>query len=256
MTPTALVRTGLLILLALAQSSADSAVRELRSMAAHPRLAPVQSWPGPLSAYQANLRRVFRDAFAPQVRLRALITPSFAPESMVGLRQAGVGHEIFALRPRRQIWLYQAIRHYRYGRASVMSLDGTDPARQSAKESAELARLEKDLPADPADMPLSRCAVTVDPALAAEVIAAWRTMLAAVETEEDLMPGLDGTTYVFSMETGGRSLAGETWTPNEGTAPARLARLAEAMHRYCEKRAPEALVEIKSLARGLAGNPG
>jgi hypothetical protein len=225
-------------------------------MAAHPRLAPVQSWPGPLSAHEVNLRRVFRDAFAPQVRLRALITASFEPESMIGLRRSEAGYEIFALRPKREIWLYQAIRHYRYGRSGVVSLDGGNPAAQSARESAELARLEKDLPADPADMPLSRCSAPVEPALAAGVATAWQTLLEAVDTEENLMPGLDGTTYVFSMETGGRSLAGQTWTPNEGTPPAKLARLAGAMRRYCEAKAPEALLEMEALARDLAGNRG
>jgi hypothetical protein len=117
----------------------------------------------------------------------------------------------------------------------------------------EIARLEKDLPADPGDLPLARCAAAVDEGTAKALTAAWRRMLDAVRADEELMPGLDGTSYHFSMEAEGRALAGETWSPEEGTRPAKLARLAEAMRQYCETKEAPTLDEIRTLARSLGG---
>lgn len=240
------------LLLALAPAAAGE--RRPESMAAHSRLAPVEAAPGPLAAYEADLRRVFRDAFSPDVRLRALVRPSFETEYAVGLRGAKGGYEIFALRPsRQQVWFYQLIKLYRSGRAGVMHVDIMDPKSVPRDESGEeLARLEKDLPPDPGDLPLARCATPIDDGLAANLIGAWRSMLEAVQPDEELMPGVDGTTYVFSMESDGRALAGETWTPQEGTPPAKLAHLAETMLGYCQAKEPKLLGEIRALGRELA----
>jgi hypothetical protein len=248
------IRTGLLIPLALAASSPGVAGRQPRSMASHPRLVPVQPQPGPLAAYEADLRRVFRDGYGADVQLRALVMPSFETEYLVGLRRTNRGYEIFALRPvRQQVWVYQLIKAYRSGRAGVMNVDIADPKSVPRDDTAdEIARLEKDLPADPADLPLNRCSVPVEARLAADLTKAWRNMLEAVRSDEDLMAGVDGTSYVFSMEFEGRALAGETWTPSEGTAPAKLALLADTMRRYCETRDAGLLPEIGRLGRGLA----
>lgn len=253
----------------LAALLASGAAAQPRSMAQHPRLAPVRPQTGVLGAYEAQMKRVFREAFDARVRLLAIVQRSFDTEYAVGLRQDGARYEIFALRPSRQVWAYQAIKLYRSGRAGVMILD--DPKRDKGRKGGrgaelidsgpelrdgtddEVARLEKDLPADPADLPLARCAVPVDDAAAAGVTAAWRSMLEAVRPDEDLMPGIDGTSYLFSMEADGRALAGETWTPRPGTRPAKLASLAEAMREYCETRAAGHLEEIAKLARELGG---
>ncbi|HEX6375773.1 MAG TPA: hypothetical protein VFZ91_08625 [Allosphingosinicella sp.] len=239
------------------------AAAQPRNMATHPRLAPLQPPPGALADYEADLQRTFRDAFGADVRLRAVVRPSFQTEYAVGLRQDGEGYEIFALRPSRQIWAYQMIKLYKSGQAGVMIFDGSDgddpdkllgdPDSEPRDGTADaIAQLQKDLPADPSDLPLSRCAVTVDDAVAAGVTAAWRRMLETVRPGEQLMPGLDGTSYIFSMETDGGALAGETWSPRAGTRPAKLARLAEAMREYCETKAAEPLAEIRNLAHALA----
>jgi hypothetical protein len=237
-----------------AAAMAGGAAALPRSMATHSRLAAVQPAPGVLADYEAHLRSVFRDASGPGVRLRAIVRPAFDTEYAVGLRQAGKGFEIFALRPGRQVWAYQGIKLNQTGRAGVIIFDkplSDRSARPSGGIAEEITRLEKDLPADPADLPLSHCAAAVDASLAASLNSAWRLMLEAVRPEEELMPGLDGTFYLFSMELEGRALAGETWTPREGTRPAKLARLAEAMREYCETKAGERLAEIGELARSL-----
>jgi hypothetical protein len=148
--------------------------RLLKSMAGHSRLAPVETLPGPLAAYEADLRRVFREAFGPDVRLRALVRPSFETEYVVGLRREGAGYEIFAPRPsRQQVWFYQLVKLYRSGRAGVMHVDITDSKSVPRDDTGdEIAKLEKDLPPDPADLPMARCAAPVDDGLAADVIGA------------------------------------------------------------------------------------
>ncbi|MET1111565.1 MAG: hypothetical protein ABWX67_08590 [Allosphingosinicella sp.] len=56
---------------------------------ASPRLAPEQAAPAELAGYAADLRRTFREAFDPDVTLRALVRPSFETEYAVGLRRGG-----------------------------------------------------------------------------------------------------------------------------------------------------------------------
>ncbi|MEA3065518.1 MAG: hypothetical protein QOJ27_1970 [Sphingomonadales bacterium] len=256
----------LAILLALASAPAAGAEFRAQSMSAHSRLAPIREPSGVLADYEADVRRVFREGFAAGVMLRAIVRPSFSEEYAVGLRRTQKGYEIFALQPSRQIWAYQAIRLYKRGRAGVIILDDPGPGGKSGKRAEllgdpgaalrdgtaeEVARLEKDLPADPGDLPLERCAAAVDDGAAAALTAAWRRMLDAVRPDEDLMPGLDGTSFHFSMEADGRRLAGEAWSPQEGTRPARLARLAEAMRDYCGTREGERLAEIRALAESL-----
>ena len=225
-----------------------------KSMAEHPRLAPVEAPIPPLEGYEADLKRAFREAFGPDVRLRAIVRPSFEAEYAVTLRRTGDGHEIFAMRPvSQQVWAYQMAKLLRSGRAGVMHIDLTDPKSVPRDDTAdEISRLEKDLPPDPADLALHRCAVPVDGRLAGDLAGAWRSMLEEVRPDEELMPGVDGTTYVFSMESGGRALGGQSWTPREGTRPARLARLAEAMLSYCLTRKAAPLGRIRTLARELA----
>jgi len=229
---------------------------------ASPRLAPEQAAPAELAGYAADLRRTFREAFGPDVILRAVVRPSFETEYAVGLRRQGTGYEIFALRPERQVWSYQMIKLYRSGRAGVMTFDGADsddpdklfgdPGSKPRDATAEAtAELEKGLPADPGDLPLARCALAVDNPTATALEGAWRHMLGAVRPGEELLAGLDGSSYTFSMEVAGRTLAGETWTPRRDTRPGRIARLAEAMREYCETREAGRLPEIVRLARRL-----
>ncbi|MEA3008921.1 MAG: hypothetical protein QOJ91_613, partial [Sphingomonadales bacterium] len=102
------------------------------------------------------------------------------------------------------------------------------------------------------DLPLTRCALAVDKSSATALTAAWRRMLGSVRQGEELLAGADGTSYTFSMEVEGRTLAGETWAPRPDTRPGRIARLAEAMREYCETREAGRLPEIAELAGRLS----
>ncbi len=224
---------------------------------AQERLAPVRAPYDSISTnYEADVRRVLGDAFGPGVRLRAIVRPSFQVEYAVGLRQVGRRYEIFSLQPARSVWEYQLIAMYRSGQAGVSLVEDLDDPDAEIRDGTEdeIRRLQVGLPANPADLPLSRCAVAVDGRVAAALLIAWRRMLEEVPPpDEAIEVGADGVTYQFSMELAGRALSGTTWSPRRGTRPARLARLAEAMREHCETQQAGRLRELTRLARQLGG---
>jgi hypothetical protein len=178
-----------------------------------------------------------------------LVEASFDSEYAVALRRRGEAYEIFSVRPPTQLWLYQVLAMLKNGRMAVTNLDGRDEAAE------QIRKLEATLPPDPNNLSLSRCAAPVDRETAAAIEAAWRRMLEAVRPDDEPSLGLDGTSYYFEMASnGGRPLAGETWSPREGTRPARLVRVAEEMRAYCESRNPARLRALLALAREL-GSP-
>ncbi len=264
---------------------------------AQQRLTPVEPPPDLLANYGARLRIVLGEAYSPDVKLRAVVRPSFHVEFAVGLRGRSGGYEIFALRPSRRVWGYEAIDLMKSGRMGSLRVEGLldDPpmgapepgkagkpkrARPGPKPDKagadrledmidvvgeppddptfrdttgeEIARLQRDLPENPADLPVARCSVPVDGATAAALIRAWERMLA--ETGPDPRgPGLDGTDYAFAMEAEGRTLEGETWSPRPKGRPGRLAALAATMRSQCEAPDPVLHARIGALARRLGG---
>jgi hypothetical protein len=110
------------------------------ALPAQDRLVAETETDGPLGHYQATLRQVLDEAYAPEVRLRAVVQPSWALEYAVGIRRSPNGHEVFMVEPSRQVWTYTSIELLRSGRAGVMTLDGGDATGE------EIARLERICP--------------------------------------------------------------------------------------------------------------
>jgi hypothetical protein len=201
----------------------------------------------PLAKYRATVHSVLKEAFAPEVAARAIVYPSFSVEYAVGLRRGPGGWEIFALHPTtHSVWTYTALELMRQGRMGSMTMDGRD------RTGEEMAELRKGLPANPADLPLSRCSVPLGADAADAVAAAWRTMLEEVKADPAGEPGLDGTDFHFSMESGGRTLAGRTWSPRSRSRPAKLTALAAAMQEICERHDATGSGRILALAREVA----
>ncbi len=221
---------------------------------AQQRLVPPEPVDGVLAEHQARLRTVLKDAYGPDILLRAIVQPSFQLEYAVALRRQGAGFEIVTLQPARHIWAYSAIAILKSGHGGSFRTTGDDFTGELVDTTAEsIADLEKDLPANPADLRVSRCAVPVDAAASAALIRAWRRMLLEVRPPKQPQGGTDGTTYSFSMEEGGRTLTGETWSPRRRTRPARFAAIAAAMFAYCRTRQPKDLQQIVADALMLAG---
>lgn len=194
---------------------------------AQDRPEPVaQSLNSILSGYDTNVHTVFREAYAPDVEVRAVVRPSFQPEYAVGLRRGAHGHEVFLIRPSSQIWGYTSAEMMEQGHVVVVSENRVETAQ-------ETERTRRSLPPSVSDMPIARCSVAVDEETAAALIRAWRRML----EPPGLGPrefGFDGVTYRFSMEIGGRQLEGEVWdgSPSQLSQP----QLADAMADYCTTR--------------------
>jgi hypothetical protein len=208
------------------------------------RLEPEQ--PSHADDYEQNLRIVLRDAYATDVRLRAIVRPSFEPEYAVGLRRIGGRDELFSLVPARMVWHYSLIKIMKGGQIRVLGPGGGDRLAQ------DIRRLKKGLPKRPADLPIERCAVEVDATFAAALTAAWRSMLMQVEPRESDEFGVDGTSYHFSVDVEGRTLAGQVWEPEPETRAGKLAAAADAIRSYCRTRDPESARRILALAAGLA----
>ena len=229
--------------------------------AAQPRLVAPEEPNGAIpAAYQRDVRQVFAEAHGADVVLRAIVLPGFGVEFAVGLRRRGAGYEIFSLTPSEQIWAFQRLAMLRSGEMGATVLEGGGEGEDMLSgelrdiSGEEIARLEALLPEDPTELPLARCAVAVDSRTAAALVGAWQTMLEAMRPGDELEVGADGTSYLFSMEIGVRSLSGEAWSPERRSRPGRLARIAEAMRDHCGDRREETLREIVALARQL-GRP-
>jgi hypothetical protein len=203
------------------------------------------------SEYPSLLREVLKDAFQPEVTLRAIVEPSFAPEYAVGLQQKMNGVEVFAIEPSRQVWGYIFLGMLRRGQAEA------ETAYERQATSEYIAEIEARLPANPADLPVSYCSMPIDGGIALLVEEAWKAMLEPIASDGQPLFNPDGTTYRFSMEIGDRRLAGQARSPDAGTRPGKLAKLAEAMRDYCRSRSVKDERRIAKLAESLrAHSPG
>jgi hypothetical protein len=76
----------------------------------------------------------------------------------------------------------------------------------------------------------------------------------------DLTAGIDGVTFHFSAFVLGEGvLAGETWSPEEGTQSARLVRVGTTLREFVEAPAsarPVVLERLRNDAQALANGGG
>ena len=223
--------------------------------AAQKRLALEQEQEGPLAVYRKDVRALLKDLYEPDIRLRAVVLPSFETEYAVGLRQLAGGWEIVTLRLSRTPWAYQIIDLMKRGKAGSFRMTGADGLSGEMVDTTaeEIERLQKGLPANPAEIPVTRCSAPIGDEVADALVMSWSRMLSEARPEKDWMGGLDGTTYLFSMEQAGRSMAAETWSPKRGTRPAKMATIAESLFAFCESRDESRLQSVAMLANGLSG---
>jgi hypothetical protein len=98
---------------------------------------------------------------------------------------------------------------------------------------------------------VSRCEILLPRRVAERSIDAWRAMLFRVRKPAAPTVGLNGVTYVYSMEADGTTLAGQTWSPDPKTPPGMLMRMTYTMREYCLARRPDHLRELERLAGEL-----
>ena len=202
------------------------------------------------SRYNELVVYVFSDGYSRDVTLRAVVLPSFSLEYLVGLRDdkiaGGTGYRVFYLRPSIHLWDYEILRLMQTGE---MVQGSSNPKDDVAKLQAdEIAKLKSRLPANPRDVPLTRCEKPLDATVAQRVSAAWSSILHETRYPPagPMLRFTDGTTYHFSgyfREEGFRFLAGQTRWPEPDSKPGRLAELADTLVRYCDGKADAAELE-------------
>lgn len=197
-----------------------------------------------LSDYQSLVRAVFKDAFDPSVRVRAIVEPSFQPEFVVGIHEQAKQFKIFFLQPSRQLWGYTTLQMLKDGEIRVQNSDGS-PGTQD-----EIKRLQTKLPPDPKMLTLERCEADLDAELAHRVIEDWAQMLNRV-APKDPSDGqiMDGVNTYFSMRGG--PAEGEALSPRQNSKPGMLVDMAYAMRNYCQTHNPDRLANLGRLSSAL-----
>lgn len=183
---------------------------------------------------------VFHEAFSDDVIARVYVTGSLGrPDEAIGLhRAAGNKYAINTWRMREGLAGYYE-RHPADGGTIKIDPEGK----------LELSGAKLQFPQAPKDMPLDRCTLPIDDALAGTVISDWRRMLMEVRQGYPRRLGADGAIYHFSMQERAISMAGQIWSPQSDTRPGMLLDLASAMRDACNHKA--ALSEVRDKADRL-----
>ena len=211
--------------------------------AAGEHLEPVRtgSYPG----YQDLVRAALAEAFAPQVRIRAIVYPSFEREYAVALAETRGRHTLVVLEARARFWEYATVDMMNEGKMDPFYLD---MRRERVDSRVEI--LAK-LPPRAEAMRPARCEAPLPRTLARRTVAVWRAMLEGPRDRPTM--GLDGVTYVYSMEADGRSLSGSTWSPDPkgATRASLLVDITHALRDYCRARNTAGLRDLDRLTADL-----
>ncbi len=169
------------------------------------------------------IAQVLKDAFVPDVTLRAVITNPLTSERAVGLRTGKHGPEIFVAQSSRRLLDYAELDFERRN-------PGPDP---------RYSEMQFDLPGDPAEVKVSRCAYAIGDALAAKIETVWDGMLRQARPPQDAAQSdatgadvltIDGTTFHFWK--GG--LTGVVYSPDATASAAALVAITDTMETVCE----------------------
>lgn len=195
--------------------------------------------------YHGVVDDVFKEAFGPEIRLRATVEPSFQREYVVALSEQSGVYRLVLFEAREQVWLYILMKGQEERAASA-----TNPEdRKDAEE--EVKKLRRYVPADMKDIRASRLEVDVKPVLAAKLIEVWTGMLRNVRKAENPVMGLDGEFYRYSMVLDGKPVEGITWSPPSDTNPGLLVELTLAIRDYCHSKRSAQLAKIETLSDTL-----
>ena len=215
-------------------------------LAAHAqeRLDPEDTLFGGSYGHPANdafLTSVFHDIYSDDTIVRMIDIPSrIAAESAVGLRKTGSGFEIIASTP------HEPLSHY-YARHQPTS----GQVKIGENGELEIAGAEIEFAPGPKDIPLVNCNLPIDTELAQIIISDWRTMLMQVRNGSPRRLGFDGNDYHFSLKDGGVIMAGQTWSPEQSSAPGMLVALALTMKQVCDRPNDALLARLKVQATTL-----
>lgn len=182
--------------------------------------------------YDTMVVSALEQAFTRDVRVRAIVQPSFEPEYAVGIKERENGYRVFCLRPEIRLWDYVELKMMKAGIVRVGSISDPDGVRETQKE---IEKLEASLPANFRDVKIKSGDVEIAPDLARVLVAIWETMLR--ETRYDPPPRVvytDGVSYHFSMRSDNQDLAGLVQIPPLASTTGLLVNVVETMRLVCD----------------------
>jgi hypothetical protein len=209
-----------------------------------PPSRPTHLEPAPIDTLSSDPvgRDIHSQIFGPEVRLRAIVYPSFHAEFAVAVIEHTNHSAIIWLEPSDAVVSASWLDYYR-----MRLLKVTTPEDKADAEE-QIRQLEKRHPHLPAALKADRCEISVTPALREKLISVWSGMLLKVNKPDEERLGLDGEDYHFSMPLDGKELRGKIWSPPDDTDPGRLAGITWAMRDYCRLKSEEKLAAIEKLA--------
>jgi hypothetical protein len=140
-----------------------------------------------LDAMRANL---FRGAYEPEVRLRAIEPGGW--ESVLGIRQTPSGYRLFRLEAKGNLWAYWVRERVRNGTPTEYY------STMTAEEAEdELAYLFRNLPDDYRDLEIERCAVELDARIAETLIDVWQVFLERANSD---VIDIEGDAAIYRLE--------------------------------------------------------
>jgi hypothetical protein len=178
--------------------------------------------------YYGMVIEALEGAYDDDVKVRALIFPSFFVEHAVGIRLREDKYFIFTLTPDKQYWGYMALESYK-DESTLVLKNG-----EFQRDEESIRRLESQLPKDFHDIEVKRCEVEIPKEVAESAIDAWEQMLRRTRYPAASSTGLDGVTIHFSMDTKFQRLAGKIWSPKPESQTGQLVQISRHMYRMCE----------------------
>jgi len=187
-----------------------------------------------LLEYDTMVVSALEGAFTRDVRVRAVVQPSFQPEYAVGVKERENGFRVFCLHPEIQLWAYETLNMMKAGSIRNLGSIIGPPTDRASETPKELEKLEASLPANFRDVKIKSGDAEIASDLARLLVAIWETMLRQTRYDKAAHLGFDGVSYHFSMRSDHQNLAGYVWSPPPASTTELLVKVVETMRLVCD----------------------
>jgi hypothetical protein len=192
--------------------------------------------------YTKMVLEALGEAYDERVVVRMVAFPSFHPEFAVAIRESSGTYTVLRLAPEKQLWAYKTKDLMKSGQIQKVTESG-----HHVKPNDEIAKIEKDYPANFRDVRIMKCSAPIDAPIANDIRRVWELMLLNTRYSTDAHLGMDGTDYHFSMPgaMGRESCAGKTWSPPKDSPPRQLVDIATSLADFCLKESDRATIAVR-----------
>jgi hypothetical protein len=186
--------------------------------------------------YHLQLREVLKPAFEPDVKLLAVVLPSFEVEYAVGVKVTDKGAEVFVVEPKTQVWESRFMADYEI--KGMLDHDANDQPIPLEKSESYRDMKARGVPADYRKIQIMRKSRAVPNREFDRLHKLWERSLLAVRHPVKQRRGEDGTKFHLSAFIPQRgNLSGETWSPDDASRMGRLVKLVDTMADFARGKA-------------------